>query len=99
MSEKQSLMMAPYIPVLCLDADHAGGKATLDMAASMMARGIKGLRYVRPCVEYKDWNGLLSAKGPKLMAAYINSQEKEYNSMPGVGDWEGVRLRMSELIN
>jgi DNA primase len=99
MSEKQRYMVSPYKPVLCLDADQAGGKATFEIAKFMMSRGIIGINYVRPCVEYKDWNGLLVSKGPKILAAYINSQEKEYNSMPGVGDWEGIRLKMNEMIN
>jgi DNA primase len=98
MSDKQMDMLSPYNPVLCLDADEAGGKATADIAAFLLSNGVKGVRYVRPCVEYKDWNGLLVAKGPKILAAYIHSQEKEYSQMPGAGDWESVRLKMNEMV-
>jgi len=98
MSPKQMDMISPYIPVLCLDADEAGGKATMDIASFLMSNGVKGIKYVRPCVEYKDWNGLLVAKGPKILAAYIHSQEKEYNQAPGAGDWESVRLKMNEMV-
>lgn len=98
MSSKQIEMISPYIPVLCLDADEAGGKATIDIAKLLMSQGVKGIKYVRPCVEHKDWNGLLVAKGAKILAAYVNSQEKEYSQMPGAGDWESVRLKMNELV-
>lgn len=98
MSQRQMELMSPYVMVLCLDADQAGGKATSDIASFLMSNGVKGIRYVRPCVEHKDWNGLLVAKGPKILMAYVNSQEKEYSQTPGVGDWESVRLKMNEMV-
>jgi len=97
MSMKQMEMIGPYRPVLCLDADEAGRKATADIASSLLARGVSNIRYVRPCLEYKDWNGLLANKGPKVLAAYISAQEKDYNPNPGAGDWESVRLKMNGI--
>jgi DNA primase len=97
MSPRQVEMIESYVPVLCLDADEAGGKATTVIASSLMARGFKKIKYVRPCVEYKDWNGLYAARGAKTLAAYLNQQEKDYNQSPGIGDWETVRLKMNGI--
>lgn len=97
MSEKQMSMISVYTPVLCLDADDAGGKAMADIASRMLSKGFKRVSYVRPCVEYKDWNGLFSAKGSKILAAYIKAQEKDYNPSPGAGDWESLRLKMNGI--
>ena len=97
MSERQIEMIKKYSPVLCLDTDDAGSKATYSIASQLMARGILNVRYVRPSVQYKDWNALLVAKGPKILSAYVNSKEKEYNPSPGAGDWESLRLKMKGI--
>lgn len=98
MTDKQYGMLSGLIPVLCFDADSAGSGATATVAASMMRNGTKGIMYVRPCSKYKDWNAFLVAEGPKIMAKYVEMNEKEYD-LPGIGDWESTRLRMNGLVN
>lgn len=98
MTKKQMDMVRPYLPVLCLDADKAGGEATTKIATSLLSNGFPKVNYVRPCLEYKDWNGLFVAKGPKILSAYVAVQEKEYNSTC-IGDWESTRLGMRGILN
>lgn len=95
MTDKQIDMIKDYIPVLCLDADDAGGEALTKMASKLLSKGIQKIYYVRPCLEYKDWNGLLVAKGEKILKHYILNQEKQYNSV--LGDWEGIRLSLNNI--
>jgi len=98
MSDRQAEMLGPYLPVLCLDADEHGGKATVSIAKSLLSSGTKKIRYVRPCLEHKDWNGLLVSKGPRILFKYVQMQEKEYNSSIGAGDWEATKLGMNGII-
>ena len=98
MTERQHDMLKEFFPVLCFDADSAGGGATASVAASMMRNGTRGIRYVRPCSKYKDWNAFLVSEGPKIMAKYVEINEKDYDH-PGIGDWESTRLRMNGLVN
>lgn len=97
LSEKQMEIIKEYKPVLCLDADEAGLKSTYEIASFFMSKGIFDVNYVRPSVQYKDWNGLLINKGQKILQAYIKTNEKKYSNLPGVGDWESVRLKMKTI--
>ena len=96
MTQRQMEMISPYIPVLCFDADEHGGDATMKIAASLVSGGFKKVNYVRPCVEHKDWNGLMVARGRDIVSAYINHHEKEYDT--SMGDWESMRLRMKGML-
>jgi hypothetical protein len=98
LTENQLRMIDGYIPVLCLDADEAGSQALPKMANFLFSRGIKRVHYVRPCKEYKDWNGLLVAKGEKILRGYVNMQEKQYNSSLGGGDWESTKIAINSII-
>lgn len=95
MTQKQMTMLSDFSPVLCLDADSAGGGATASIAKTMMGHGVKGIKYVRPCVQHKDWNGLLVAGGPRILSRYIEMHEKDYDSS---GEWESTRLKMNEIV-
>jgi DNA primase len=95
LSEKHSEMLKGYAPVLCLDADEAGGQALPKMARTLLSRGFQSVSYVRPCSEYKDWNGLLVAKGEKILRHYVAAQERQYND--GIADWEGTRIAINNL--
>lgn len=97
MSDKQMEMIKDYKPVLCLDSDEAGLKSTYEIASFFLSKGIFDINYVRPSVQYKDWNGLLVNKGSKILNAYIKSNEKKYVNSPGAGDWESVRLKMKTI--
>jgi len=99
MTDKQVEMLRGLVPVLALDADDAGAEALPKIAKNLMSKGFGKIFYVRPCKEFKDWNGLLVAKGKKILRHYILSKEKEYNPSPGTGDWEGTKLAMDNLIN
>jgi DNA primase len=96
MTQRQMEMISPYIPVLCLDADDHGGDATMKIASNLLSFGFKKVSYVRPCVEYKDWNGLFVAKGGEIVSSYINLQEKDYDM--SMGEWESMRLKMKGII-
>lgn len=98
MTDRQAEMLEPYIPVLCLDADEHGGRATVNIAKKLLSSGARRVNYVRPCLEHKDWNGLYVAKGPRILSKYVEMQEKEYNSSIGAGDWETTKLGMNSII-
>lgn len=97
MTPAQIEMIRGCRPVLSLDADESGGEATPRLANMLIKAGFEDVRYVRPSREYKDWNGLLVARGPRVVAMYIKSQEKDYET-PGGGDWEGTRLGLNGMI-
>lgn len=84
-------------PVLCLDADDSGGEALPRMATKLSNAGFESIRYVRPSCEYKDWNGLLKARGTKAVEAYIKHNEKDYEFTVG-GDWEGTLMSVNRMI-
>jgi hypothetical protein len=96
MTDAQVAMLVGTNPVLCLDADEAGAEALPRIAQKLQKNKFKTIRYVRPSREYKDWNGLLVAKGPRILAEYIKSQERDYETVAG-GDWEGTRLGLNGI--
>lgn len=97
MTPAQIEMIRGCLPVLSLDADDSGGAATPRLANMLLKAGFSGVRYVRPSREYKDWNGLLVARGPRVVAMYVKSQEKDYETLGG-GDWEGTRMGLNGMI-
>ena len=99
MTERQMEMIKDFIPVLCLDSDSAGGAALPKMANALFSHGFKRVSYVRPCKEYKDWNGMLSNKGERILREYVRTQEKCYNESLGGGDWESTRLAIRNIAN
>lgn len=98
MTDKQVEMIKGTVPVLCLDADDSGGEALPKMANKLKKAGFQKVNYVRPSKEYKDWNGLLVARGPAVLSAYVRHQEKEYDTSIG-GDWEGTILGLNSLLD
>jgi DNA primase len=97
-TEKQISMIKEFKPVLCLDADDAGTEALSKIASTLMTKGIS-VSYVKPCKEYKDWNGLLEEKGERILREYVRTQERPYNESPAIGDWEGTRMAMKNIVN
>lgn len=97
MTAEQIEMIRGCQPVLSLDADESGAQATPRLANMLLKAGFEKVKYVRPSREYKDWNGLLVARGAKVVAMYIRSQEKDYETLAG-GDWEGTRLGLNGMI-
>lgn len=97
MTDKQIDMIKDYTPVLCLDADGAGTEALPKIATTLLRKGFSKIFYVRPSIEFKDWNGLLVAKGEKILRHYIKTQEKLYNENIALGDWETTRISMSNI--
>jgi DNA primase len=98
MTHKQMEVIKNYIPVLCLDADDAGAVALSKIANKLLSSGVRKVFYIRPCVEYKDWNGLLVEKGERILKLYIDTQEKQYNSDIAVGDWESTKLAINNVV-
>jgi DNA primase len=98
LTDKQTEMIKDCTPVLCFDSDEAGTAALAKVAHSLFSKGFSKIFYVRPCREYKDWNGLLVAKGEKILRHYVLSQEKQYNSNISMGDWESTKLEMNKII-
>jgi DNA primase len=68
-----------YIPVLCLDADSAGGNAIISMGDSLLKNGFHNIYYIRASKEHKDWNEMYIQDGPKVIRAYIRQNEKKYD--------------------
>ena len=97
MTPQQMEMIRGCQPVLSLDADDSGAQATPRLANMLLKAGFEIVKYVRPSREYKDWNGLLVARGAKVVAMYVKSQEKDYETLSG-GDWEGTRLGLNGMI-
>lgn len=98
LTDSQVQMLKGMKPVICLDADDAGANALPKMALKLKIAGFSEITYVRPCSEYKDWNGLLVEKGPKILAAYVRTQEKDYGLVAG-GDLEGTRIGLNGIFN
>jgi DNA primase len=94
---QQIKMISGCLPVLSLDADSAGGEAMPRMASSLAKAGFEKIRYVRPSQEYKDWNGLMIARGPAVVRLYVETQEKDYETIAG-GDWEGTRMGINGIM-
>lgn len=80
LSEAQIEIIREYKPVLCLDADRAGGSALINMGDSLIKKGFKEIYYVRASKEHKDWNSMLQNDGEKVVRAYIKQNEKIYDS-------------------
>lgn len=97
MTTAQIEMIRGCVPVISLDADGSGGEATPKIAKALVLAGFEGVRYVRPSKEYKDWNGLLVAKGAKVLSRYIETQERDYEMVAG-GDWEGIHIGFNGLF-
>jgi DNA primase len=79
------------LPVLCLDNDSAGEKATSEVGDFFLSQGFPTFRYVRPPKQYKDWNKMLIALGPRLVRAYVLTNTKTYDAdtslLKGVSDF------------
>ncbi len=95
LTDRQIDMISDYTPVLCLDADKAGGEALLKIANTLLSKGFSKVFYVRPCKEFKDWNGLLIEKGEKILKHYVLKQEKEYENT-GI---DGILISMNNIIH
>ena len=80
LSQYQLEMLQPYELVLCLDADKAGKQGLLDIAQKIMASG-KGVRYIRPPIQYKDWNKMLEVMGEKILVNYIKRFQKPLDDL------------------
>lgn len=98
LSDKQTGMINQYSIVLCLDADDSGGEALPKIANSLLQKGLHNISYVRPCKEYKDWNGMLVEKGDKILREYVRTQERPYNDSSAIGDWESTKIAMNKIV-
>ena len=98
LSGAQTEMIRGCIPVLCLDADGAGGEAMPKIAQRLFSMGFPKVFYVRPCKEFKDWNKLLEKKGEKILKHYVMSQERQYDNSVGGGDWESTKIAMNNMV-
>lgn len=91
LAETQMEILRPYIPVLCLDSDTAGGDALPVIGDSLMERGFKEIHYVRPPKGVKDWNEFLHKLGPNVLKSYIENKSKPYSS------WTSTALGFDKL--
>lgn len=95
MSDKQSLMLAGYNVVLCLDRDKAGKSGTIKMSSmisslSMQNGSKERLKYVFPPQGINDWNEFLIKQNTEILHHYILRQQRtiDYSSPYGtVGDY------------
>jgi hypothetical protein len=77
-SDSQITMLDDYRVTLCLDNDEAGRTSLSVMGDKLKAWGFVDVRFVRPPKQFKDWNEMLGATTPKLIAGYIRLREKHY---------------------
>ena len=75
LSDFQVEILQPYHPVLCLDADKAGKQGLMEIAKKLKASG-KQPEYIRPPVQYKDWNKMLERVGEKILVHYIKRNKR-----------------------
>ena len=80
LSDKQATMLLIYKPVLCFDADQAGGGALLNIGDGLKKKGFDEVYFVRPPKQYKDWNQMLIEIGPKMINAYIHQNIRVYTT-------------------
>jgi DNA primase len=79
LSEAQVKILMQYVPVLCLDADNAGGEALPKMGDLLLKTGFNEVFYVRASKEHKDWNSMYQNDGAKVIRAYIKQNERKYD--------------------
>lgn len=95
MSDKQSLMLAKYNIVLCLDRDKAGRSGTIKMSSMISSLHVHNgskdrLQYVFPPKDTNDWNEFLIKNNTEILHHYIKRQQRpmDYSSPYGtVGDY------------
>lgn len=85
LSDAQIEMLRGYKPVLAFDADDAGRKAMAEVGNALLEAGFPSVYYVRPPVDYKDWNKLLVKRNIYTLRAYAERFEKRFTTM--TADW------------
>lgn len=88
LSTSQMEMLRGYEIVLSFDADSSGLEAMIQTGMDLIGSGFK-VRYVRPPKLCKDWNALLTLKGPQVLRQYVEKYEKPYTQDTA------LRLKMS----
>lgn len=87
LSETQTEMLRPFVPVLAFDTDNnkfqknTGLQALISIGKQLLEKGFPEVHYIRPPKIYKDWNNLLIAKGEKVLRQYIDEYEKPFTIM------------------
>lgn len=78
-SEKQLEMLKHNQIAIAFDADKSGGEALhkLGSICESNPNDVK-VSYIRPPKNFKDWNEMLVDAGPRVMAAYIQQNEKAF---------------------
>lgn len=80
LSEKQAEMLRGYNLCLCLDNDSSGDKALGNIGEKISRFGFDNLSYLKPPVNYKDWNQLMLKTNPSVLQLYVEKFEKPYDS-------------------
>jgi hypothetical protein len=80
-----------YFPTICLDNDKAGRMSLPKMGDALLQAGFSKIGFVRPPVQYKDWNAFLQKHNAKIMNTYVLSRVKEYT------EWTSTMLNMQQL--
>lgn len=86
-SEKQMEMLKLCEVVISFDADKSGASALNKLGEVFEKFADVKVTFVRPPTIYKDWNEMLKDAGPRVMRAYIQQNEKEFN-----GSWTANKL-------
>lgn len=92
MSDKQILMLLSYEIILCFDTDKTsksiegcfdsispGKMAILEIGSKLKQEGSNVL-FVRPPIQFKDWNEMLTKVGPNITRAYVEKNYKNFNN-------------------
>ena len=115
LGEIQASLLAGYSITLCLDNDKAGKRALPEIASTLFEHKATNrygrLGYVRPPVQFKDWNEMLEKVGKTVLAAYVKQQEKPltqdlllsfgFDSLPGakkIKDPQWNRKKIEDLL-
>jgi DNA primase len=84
LTEKQSTLLSGYKPILCLDNDKSGKKALPQMGDFLLQEGFEEIGYIRPPVQFKDWNEMLEKTNASTLKQYITAFEKPYDELTSI---------------
>lgn len=75
----QIKILKNYKVIISVDSDQAGTSALNRMAELLAENGVRDIRFVRPPIEVKDWNGFLVKSSPSLLKQYATQKIKIYS--------------------
>lgn len=92
LTDNQVDILRPFRVCICFDTDKSGGQALNKIGDKLLGSGVREVTYVRPPVNYKDWNKMFSSLGGNIVSLYVQSQEKSFTP------WTSNTLRFNHIL-